>query len=207
MATGKFLMYFRFIAHLIRKKKTSLSEEYYLYKHHISKGTFLFGNNHIHNAEIGLHSYVSYNSIIRNCEIGKYCSIGPNVVIGFGNHRIDSLSTHPSIYMNKKQLGNEFNERMDASFPKVIIQNDVWVGANVYIKNGVTIHNGAIVAAGSVVTKDVPPFAIVGGTPAKLIRFRFEQDVIDKIQASKWWDQDLENLDIDLKKFEKDQHL
>jgi acetyltransferase-like isoleucine patch superfamily enzyme len=109
--------------------------------------------------------------------------------------------------MNKKQLADEFQARMDVSFPKVIIENDVWVGANVYIKNGITIHNGAIVAAGSVVTKDVPAFAIVGGVPAKLIRYRFEQEVIDKILASKWWDQDLDSLDIDLRKFEQDQQL
>jgi acetyltransferase-like isoleucine patch superfamily enzyme len=203
----KFVTYLKFVGHLFRHVRIKVSEEYYLFKNYKNRGTFLFGNNHVHNATIGEHSYISYNSIIRNCDVGKYCSIGPNVVIGFGNHRIDSLSTHPSIYMNKKQLADEMQMRMDASFPKVMIENDVWIGSNVYIKNGVTISNGSIVGAGSVVLNDVPPYAIVGGVPAKIIRFRFEKEVIEKLLLSKWWEYELNDMPVDLKKFENEKEL
>lgn len=86
-------------------------------------------------------------------------------------------------------------------FEKIGIGNDVWIGANVIILDGIEIGDGAVVAAGSVITKSVPPYAIVGGVPAKIIRYRFEKDKIEKLLILKWWDMDLAYLRKNFTKF------
>lgn len=205
MGKNKLSKVFNFALYLFKNVKEKLSERYNIFIWHVQGGTNLFGNNHIQNSKIGKYSYIAYNSIVRNCIVGRYCSIGPNVIIGFGDHMINSLSTHPMIYMNEKQFSKTENEnRFNQSFKIVEIGNDVWIGANVYIKNGVVIGNGAIIGAGSIVTKDVPPFAIVTGVPAKVIRFRFNETTIKHIEDSKWWDCNIDNLNINLQKFEKE---
>ncbi|MEK5040732.1 DapH/DapD/GlmU-related protein [Sporosarcina sp. FSL K6-3457] len=119
-------------------------------------------------------------------EIGAFCSINYTASIGSKNHPIKFVSTHPFLYnANRGFIESDNTEyRMDN---KVIIGNDVWIGAHAVILPGVSIGNGAIVGAGAVVTKDVPPFAIVGGVPAKIIRYRFKQDIIEAMQEIKWW--------------------
>lgn len=149
------------------------------------------GNNKVRNVSIGNNSYVSYNSIIYHADIGDYCSIGPNVVIGYGDHPINMISTSPHIYLNSLLFDeNETASILISHFNKVKIKNDVWIGANVYIKNGVKIGNGAIIGAGAVVLKDVDDYDIVAGVPAKFIRKRFDSKVIDLLLELKWWDMD-----------------
>lgn len=158
------------------------------------------GNNRAHNINIGKNSYVSFNSIIYYAEIGDFCSIGPNVVIGYGDHPTNMISTSPYIYLNNLLFDiSEKEEFLIPHFKKVKIENDVWIGANVYIKNGVTIGNGAIIGAGSVVLKDVGEYEIVGGVPANLIRKRFDDEVIKLLLETKWWLLDIEIL----KKYKK----
>lgn len=153
------------------------------------------GNNHLKNYSVGKNSYISFNSIIYNCDIGNYCSIGPNVVIGFGDHPYKLISTSPFVYLNSSIVGeNTIDEILPEHFKKVTIRNDVWIGANVYIKNGVTVGNGAIVGAGSVVVKDVGDYEIVGGVPAKIIKKRFSEDIIEHLLKIRWWNFDLEEL-------------
>jgi len=113
------------------------------------------------NSALGDYSYVNYYSIVHKTTIGKFCSIGPHVVIGLGNHPVRRfVSTSPKLF-----LKGFFSDREQYDqFPEVAIGNDVWIGANATIVNGVTIGDGAVVGANSVVTKDVPPYAIyVGG--------------------------------------------
>lgn len=149
------------------------------------------GNNHVYNYSIDLHSYVSFNSIIYHCKIGKYCSIGPNVVIGYGDHPLHLITTSPFIYQNNRILSQEEIEFiLNDHFNQVIIKNDVWIGANVYIKNGVTVGNGAVIGAGAVVTKDVADYDIVVGVPARRIRKRFAPDIIELLLELEWWDLD-----------------
>lgn len=147
-------------------------------------------------SSLGNYSYVSNNSIIYNCQIGKFCSIGPNVVIGFGEHPIDFLSTSPLFYASKNGMfgTNLFTENEFKYKEPVTIGNDVWIGANVYVKNGVTIGDGAVVGAGAVVTKSIPPYAIAVGVPAKIIRYRFSEEVVGKLLKEKWWDWNLEKI-------------
>ncbi|MGN7726627.1 CatB-related O-acetyltransferase [Luteimonas sp. 22616] len=140
--------------------------------------------------------------------IGRYSSIGPNVIIGETDHPTDWLTTSPlphSATWREKYFqlpGSAYSEplsdaaksRLPAQTP-VVIGNDVWIGANVVIRCGVTIGDGAICAAGSIVTKDVPPYAIVGGVPAKLIRMRFDEELVGRLLHAQWWNYDAVDLD------------
>jgi len=139
-------------------------------------------------------SYIGPNTHVNNAEIGKFCSIGPNVRIGPGKHPTNMVSTFPAFFSVRGQ-GQIIFADSDGYFEetgKVKIKNDVWIGASAIIMDNITIGDGAIIAAGAVVTKDVPPYAIVGGVPAKVIKFRFSEDTIEQLLSSKWWDHDIE---------------
>lgn len=139
--------------------------------------------------KIGRMSYVAEEALLGYCEIGAYSSIGPQSRIGgLGAHPTQFISTHPAFYSTRCQSGHSFSkiDKID-ELQKTILGNDVWVGANAIILDGCRIGDGAIVAAGSVVTKDVPAYAIVGGIPAKLLRYRFKQEVIDALKEWQWW--------------------
>ena len=143
----------------------------------------------------GRHTYagVCFSCLLpEESSIGSFCSIGANVQIGHGEHPLNFLSTSSYFYLDclgwKSSSVPSHNEFWK---PKpVIIGNDVWIGDNVIIKNGITVGNGAVIGANSVITKDVPPYSIVAGVPAKIIRFRFTEDIICRLQKIKWWDLD-----------------
>ena len=116
-------------------------------------------------------------------QIGKYVSIARDVTLGGGEHPLDILTTSPALYgHNPKYIDPKIYCK------PVIIDNDVWIGARAIIKNGVHISTGAVIASGAVVTKDVPPYAIVGGVPAKVIKYRFDEETRKELLESKWWD-------------------
>ena len=178
----------------------------------IDKNSFLEGYNRIdkfttiQDSSIGLGTYVAARSRIQKAFIGRFCSIGENVKCITGSHPTDELvSSHPAFYSNKTIFGSklfcgkEFNEYKTARDNRLfVIGNDVWIGSNVTLLQGITIGDGAIVAAGSVVTQDVEPYAIVGGVPAKLIRFRFERKRIEYLLETKWWEKSLDELSANL---------
>lgn len=157
---------------------------------------------------IGAYSYLRSGIVARLSEIGRYCSIGPNVIIGETEHPLGWLSTSPFQYSatwRKKHFNMEppkdrelpYQDPDRPSFPQlspVSIENDVWIGANVLIRCGVKIGTGAVCAAGSIVTKDVPPYTIVAGVPAVPIRKRFPEAVIDKLLDLQWWQYDASDL-------------
>ena len=155
----------------------------------------------LNNCEIGYASYINHHSVLNGSKIGRYCSIADNVRSGFGHHPLDSISTHPSFfYDTRTHLGWSWFESDTAPVydphrrPNgedkfiTVIGHDVWIGSHAMIMDGVTIGTGAVVGAGSVVTKDVPPYAIVAGVPAKLIRYRYSAEIIKILLASKWWE-------------------
>lgn len=165
--------------------------------HTIFEGKNVIGANTLFSGEIGFGSYIGQNSQIE-AEIGRYCSIADHVRTVIGNHPTSNyVSTHPAFFSNRKQAGFSFVDKsffneitlVDGKF-SVIIKNDVWIGSGSIILNGVTVENGAIIAAGSVVTKDVPPYAIVAGVPARILRYRFEPETIEWLLKFKWWDKD-----------------
>lgn len=142
------------------------------------------------NVAIGRKSYVAEAAHIGECEIGAFSSIGPQAIIGgLGSHPTRYLSTHPAFYSTLGQAGHTFAQRNRfEELSRTIIGNDVWIGARALILDGKVVGDGAIVAAGAVVTRDVPPYAIVGGVPARVIRYRFEPEVIDALLAWRWWE-------------------
>jgi len=137
-----------------------------------------------HYTTLGIH-----NMMFGQISIGNYCQIGAYVAIHGTNHPI----TYPSNYINYRLFNGELS-KYKTSKP-VTVGNDVWIGHAVIILGGVNIGDGAIIGAGSVVTKDVEPYSIVGGNPARLIRKRFEDNIIKELQVLKWWDKTPEELD------------
>lgn len=139
---------------------------------------------------IGRYSYIGGGSWAVGSDIGAFCSIARDVYIGLAGHTLDMMSTSPIFTEPHNGTGFSWTSNSDCAYTngRVSIGNDVWIGYGAKIMSGISIGNGAIVAAGAVVTKDVPPYAIVGGVPAHIIRYRFEQQIIDRLQNLKWWD-------------------
>ena len=163
----------------------------------ICEGGNSFGKNSaIVGSKIGYGSYIAEGTKITKTSIGKYCSVGPNVKCIFGKHPTTTfVSTHPVFFSLKppvgftyadKQYFEEFEKKHEGY--AITIGNDVWIGANVSLMDGVRISDGAIIAANALVTKDVPPYTIVGGIPARPIKKRFDDATINFLLNFKWWD-------------------
>lgn len=148
----------------------------------------------LHNVHVGDFTYFSNDCVILEATLGKFCSIGPNVRVAPGKHPTSIIvSTHPAIYSNPDYCLRNFAPKdMHNPFRKVVIGNDVWICANVVVSDGVKIGNGAVIAANSVVTKDVEDYLIVGGVPAKPIKYRFDERQRKLLIATKWWDKDFD---------------
>lgn len=144
--------------------------------------------SHVVNSIMKRHSFCGYNCEIINCDIGAFCSIANNVIIGGGMHPMGWVSMSPVFYEGRDSVKAKFSSFKRELPKRTIIGNDVWIGQNVLIKQGVNIGTGAVVGMGSVVTKDIEPYAIVAGTPARIIRYRFSEEIIEKLFLSKWWD-------------------
>jgi acetyltransferase-like isoleucine patch superfamily enzyme len=155
----------------------------------------------IYDSVIDSYSYVGGGSDIVCTEISKFCSIAHNCTIGIGNHSLKNISTSPIFTEQNNGTGSSWTTKNTTEkFNRVSIGNDVWIGTKVIIMGGLSIGDGAIIGAGSIVTKDIPAYAVAAGVPAKVIRYRFEEPVVERLLAMKWWNLSEEKLkkNIDL---------
>ena len=176
---------------------------------YISTDSELEGKNRISKhdvikwSKIGYGTYMGENCYFERTKIGRYCSIAKNVDIVAGNHPTSKfVSTHPafySTYVVEEMFGyihekkyRELRFADEESKTAVIIGNDVWISSNASIMEGVTIGDGAVIAANALVTKNVEPFEIVGGVPAKHIKWRFNEEQRAFLNDFKWWDKPVE---------------
>lgn len=149
--------------------------------------------------EFGAYTYFGDGSLIGSCKIGRFCSIAPGVKIALGEHPLSNISTHPLFFASKNgfQVPDGIGTPRDLRekrYSPTVIGNDVWIGANAVICRGVTIGNGAVIAAGAVVTSDIAPYSIAGGLPAKHLKYRFDEKIIDALQKSEWWNYKVESF-------------
>ncbi|SNQ44085.1 CatB-related O-acetyltransferase [Cellulophaga lytica] len=216
----KCVMYFR----RLRLKKTlgiKYGKNAFIGFSTICEGKNSFGKQSvITSSKIGYGSYIGDSSNFSKTKIGRYCSIGPNVSCVYGKHPSHThVSTHPSFFSVNHSIGfsyvekqsfNEFSEPRDKEGKySIVIGNDVWIGANVTILEGVIIGDGAIVAANTLVVKDVKSYSIVGGVPAKKIKDRFSEEDIVFLKKIEWWNKPMgwikkyANYFNDISKFKK----
>jgi acetyltransferase-like isoleucine patch superfamily enzyme len=151
----------------------------------------VFKGTTLGSCKIDSYSYIGTNCDFARTNMGAFCSVGPEVICGVGTHPTNHVSTYPGFY-SKHASGSYFfgfdHEFSNSDKKRVEIGSDVWIGARALIMGGISIGHGAIIGAGAVVTKDVPPYAIVGGVPAKLIRYRFDPNLIEQLLLSAWWE-------------------
>ena len=154
----------------------------------IDKTAKIYSGTEFYDSSIGRHSYIGYNSEIHSCDIGAFCSIANGLIVGGAKHPLDWVSTSPVFYDVGGGTGRHLGNHKIEPLKRTSIGNDVWIGSRVIIMQGLRIGTGAVIGAGSVVTKDVPPYAIVAGCPARIIKYRFDEDTIRQLLESRWWE-------------------
>lgn len=173
-------------------------------KSRINRKAKIYTNTKIFNSTINAYSYVGKRTSIVHAKIGKFCSIAGGSRIGLGIHTIDNLSTSSIFTENKNGTGHSWVQNNIVNpYKEVIVGNDVWIGARVIVMGGITIGDGAVIAAGAVVTKNVPPYTVVGGVPARVLKYRFEPLIINKLLDIKWWNLPDEKLKCNIELFQK----
>ncbi len=162
-------------------------------------------NTHIEYAHVGDYSYLGEHCEVADAEIGKFCAIANMVRIGAPNHPMERPSQHRFTYVPEYY---EAAATRDADFfasrraARVVIGHDVWIGHAAILLPGVTVGDGAVIAAGAVVSKDVAPYTIVGGVPARQIRERFSRDIAARLAAIAWWNWPEEKLFAEVSAFQ-----
>lgn len=169
-------------------KKTVVGDFSRLSNCHVGDYCSIDRQNFLLNSEVGDYSYTGPWCMIFQCSIGKFCSISYGVTIGPPEHNYKLLSTHPFIYRSKYDFFEDDEMIQEQRFEKKLnIGNDVWCGCNSVIARGVNVGDGAVIGANSFVNKDVPPYAIVAGSPAKIIKYRFSENIVNELVNIKWW--------------------
>lgn len=178
-----------YFAKLIKKMRSSAIKNSFIHK--TSK---VESGSNIINVQMGRYSFCGYDCEIVNCEIGSFCSIANNVSIGGAMHPMHWVSMSPVFYKGRDSVKEKFSEHEREVNKKTVIGHDVWIGKNALIKQGVNIGTGAVIGMGSVVTKDVVPYSIVAGNPAREIRKRFDDKTISRLLVTEWWEYSSEKL-------------
>lgn len=140
------------------------------------------------------YSFCGYDCDIYYAKIGSFTSIANHVVIGGARHPMEWVGMSPVFYRGRDSIRKKFSEHLLDAAVVTFIGHDVWIGRSAVILSGVKIGNGAVIGAGAVVTKDVPPYGVVAGNPAKLFRYRFNEEIVESLEKMKWWELDDESL-------------
>lgn len=143
--------------------------------------------SHVVGSSMGAYSFCGYDCELLDCRIGKYCSIANRVQIGGARHPLEWVGMSPVFYSDRDSIKKKYSTFKRKSGKPTVIGNDVWIGLGAFIKEGVTIGNGAVIGTGAMITKDVLPYEIVAGNPAKRIRFRFSEQIIKELLDLEWW--------------------
>ncbi len=172
----------------------------------IHKSSKVESGSTVINSSFDRYTYCGYNCKILNCDIGAFTSIADNVNIGSPMHPIDWVGTSPVFYKGRDSINKKFCNFNRPEDKKTIIGNDVWIGDYAQIKAGIVVGDGAVIGMGSIVTKDVAPYEVVAGVPAKNIKFRFSPDIIERLLKLQWWnltDEELAKHSSNIKNVEK----
>lgn len=160
----------------------------------IDKTSKVEAGSSVVNTIMDKYSFCGYDCEITNCSIGKFCSIADKVIVGGSFHPMQWVSTSPVFYYGRDSVTKKFSEYKKEDVRKSEIGHDVWIGNCVLVKQGVKIGTGAVVGMGSVVTKDIPPYEIWAGNPARYIRRRFSDTISKQLLDSEWWELPEERL-------------
>lgn len=193
-------LYVVYVINFFRYKKyyphAQISPKAILFDTQIGRRTIIQGGVKIKHSQIGDHTYITGTegggicTHIADTTIGKYCSIAHNLEIIPSSHILSSISTYPFYALQQESVLDKKYHTEDVQKGRVVIGNDVWIGVNVTILGNVHIGDGAVIGAGALVTKDIPPYAIVVGSPAKVIRFRLKRSDINRLEKIAWWNWD-----------------
>ena len=171
----------------------------------IAPNGVVYMNARLNKVKLGDYSYIGKGTIIHDTTIGKFCSISDYCVIGLPNHSLKTLSSSPVFSLVHNGTKSSWVTEDQPYIPvNVKIGNDVWIGYRAMIPTNVIIGDGAVIAAGAVVTRDVPPYAVVGGVPARIIKYRFPQEVIEKLLELRFWDRPDDEIKNNLQLFQKE---
>ena len=152
------------------------------------------GGSQVVNCNMDRHSFCGYDCVLLSVDIGRFCSISDNVYIGGSAHPMHFVSTSPVFLSHRDSVKTKFSWHDFHHMPRTTIGHDVWIGYGVSIRAGVTIGHGAVIGMGAVVTKDVAPYSVVGGNPAKPLKPRFPEAVASALLVSEWWNYSDEDL-------------
>lgn len=189
-------VYFRaYIVDSEVNKKCIIGENSRVRQSYLKEYVRIDRNNLIMGCNVGRYSYTGPFNMIFNSVIGDFCSISYGVTIGPPDHDFSRISTHPFLHNQEYDILNNEDLMPVSKFDRPCeIGADVWIGCNATILRGVKIGCGAVIGANALVRKDVPPYAIVGGVPAKIIKYRFPQNIIDQLLQIEWWTWDIERI-------------
>lgn len=156
----------------------------------VGRGSKVEAGSAFLNSTMGRYSFCGYDCEISSADIGDFCSIANYVAIGGGQHPIDWVGTSPAFYQGRDSVTKKLSNFPRPEPKRVIIGSDVWIGYRAVIMQGVSIGHGAVIGTGAIVTRDVEPYSIVVGMPARHLRYRFENELRAALLASRWWECD-----------------